>query len=288
MKDEIRTFLESPFSLDPASTEPTKTKKKSVSTKKKRKVALPPYIPFKSIYEQSDLSKLTERQRLMALKFQTNCDNANSLFLAVNCIYPKDEINKTNSKARDTSNIYMQSRSMRNKAIKGNKRHSRMMNNKLSKSPLKSKENNVNADAQMSYKVARGDITDGNKYQADTPGPVENHMINGNIDGSDQLVTENTPTFSIIKLKVAPLKIKLPFKMAITCANCKEDMCDLFKFLCWCHGRHRSCRYGNECLMLRNKLAFIIGARSCVCEAEESFYVQALAWGNLTCCRSLE
>lgn len=88
-------FLESPFSLDPIEinlkecTEEHNDNERSVTkkaTRKKRKERLPPYIPYKSIYEQSDLSKLTERQRIMALKFQTSSNNTNSLLLAVNDI----------------------------------------------------------------------------------------------------------------------------------------------------------------------------------------------------------
>lgn len=47
------------------------------------------YVPVKSIYEQEDLSKLTERQRILAARFHSMEGEASSLFLAVNNISEK-------------------------------------------------------------------------------------------------------------------------------------------------------------------------------------------------------
>ncbi|KAI5170417.1 hypothetical protein PAEPH01_1415 [Pancytospora epiphaga] len=92
--DEIRVFLESPLSLDPVDPEALKTSESIIKNyngqrqrKKKRKERLPPYVPFKSIYEQTDLSKLTERQRRMVMKFQDNKERVSNLFLEVHGIY---------------------------------------------------------------------------------------------------------------------------------------------------------------------------------------------------------
>lgn len=83
--EDIEMFLASPntLELDPdAILKPTRS-----IPKKKRKQRLPPYIPFKTVYEETDMSKLTERQKIMAMKFRTAEKNLNPLFLAANDIY---------------------------------------------------------------------------------------------------------------------------------------------------------------------------------------------------------
>lgn len=85
MQEDIRIFLESPRSLELVDEAPTvKTHK---AQKRNRRERLPPRIPFHNIYAQTDLSKLTERQRILAMKFQANRSRASSLFLAVNDLY---------------------------------------------------------------------------------------------------------------------------------------------------------------------------------------------------------
>lgn len=79
--DSIRVFLESPRTLEPISEIDIKPPRTRTL---KRKEKLPPYIPFKNIFEETDLSKLTERQRILALKYQSTEFKPSSLFLAVN------------------------------------------------------------------------------------------------------------------------------------------------------------------------------------------------------------
>lgn len=96
MKQNFKDFLESPNTLEPVSgTDIEKvqhsmlqrSKLFALANKRRKKIQkLPPFVPLKSIYEEQDLSKLTERQRILALKFQTVKDKASSLFLAVNNI----------------------------------------------------------------------------------------------------------------------------------------------------------------------------------------------------------
>lgn len=86
-KDEIRVFLESPCTNEFASEADIEQKHKMVPKKlRRRKQRLPPYVPFKSIYEESDMYKLTERQRIIAQKFKSAGSRVSSLFLAVNDI----------------------------------------------------------------------------------------------------------------------------------------------------------------------------------------------------------
>lgn len=83
--DDIRVFLESPRTHELVSETDTKMSgRRRRSSRRKEK--LPPYIPFRNVYEERDLSKLTERQRIMALKFQSASSHLSSLFLAVNDI----------------------------------------------------------------------------------------------------------------------------------------------------------------------------------------------------------
>lgn len=85
MKSEIKVYLESPQTL---AVEPvTKQVKQRRKATKKRKERIPKFVaPPQNIYLTTDYSKLTERQRLMALRFQSLKDKAKSLFLAVNNI----------------------------------------------------------------------------------------------------------------------------------------------------------------------------------------------------------
>lgn len=102
MEEDIRTFLESPSSLELASEiDLVKTHK----SRNKKRGKQPSCIPFRSVYAQTDLSKLTERQRILALKFQTNKLQVNSLFLAVNelAVPNKDRINSGNLNCKECS-----------------------------------------------------------------------------------------------------------------------------------------------------------------------------------------
>lgn len=94
MDKKIRNFIESPKTLELVSESctqvPTTTRKSIKKYKKKREGKLSTFVPLKSIYEETDLSKLTERQRILAIKFQTVGKNVNSLFLAVNNISASD------------------------------------------------------------------------------------------------------------------------------------------------------------------------------------------------------
>lgn len=82
MDKNIKVFLESPNTLELAN-EPKQQTKRQPKKKQARDI---PYSPLKSIYEEQDLSKLTERQKLLAIKFQSIGKQASNLFLAVNDI----------------------------------------------------------------------------------------------------------------------------------------------------------------------------------------------------------
>ncbi|ADM12330.1 uncharacterized protein Eint_092040 [Encephalitozoon intestinalis ATCC 50506] len=77
MIDKIRSFLPSPRSLEPL--EPLKKRVK-------RKERPSKCILSRSIYEETDLSRLTPRQRLLHQKYQENKNNVSSFFLLSNNI----------------------------------------------------------------------------------------------------------------------------------------------------------------------------------------------------------
>ncbi|TBU05245.1 hypothetical protein CWI36_0655p0020 [Hamiltosporidium magnivora] len=63
----------------PQSYEPIQNLKKNIKKKKtKKRKTLGKYVPFKSIYEQPDISKLTPRQQLMVLRYKNAITNAES------------------------------------------------------------------------------------------------------------------------------------------------------------------------------------------------------------------
>ncbi|ELA41266.1 uncharacterized protein VICG_01639 [Vittaforma corneae ATCC 50505] len=101
--DDIRVFLESPRTHELVSEADIKTSRGRKSNKRKEK--LPPYIPFRNIYEETDFSKLTERQKIMALKFQSASSRLSSLFLAVNDIAQANDSN-VSSKKKNLSIIH--------------------------------------------------------------------------------------------------------------------------------------------------------------------------------------
>ena len=70
MEKNIKTFLESPHSLEFPSEAELKRGKSRFQLKKKQE-KLPPFIPFKNIYQETDFSKLTERQKILAIKFKS-------------------------------------------------------------------------------------------------------------------------------------------------------------------------------------------------------------------------
>lgn len=267
MDDGIRVFLESPPSLEPASDGPCKGRRAPARPRRRRGAALPPYVPFTSVYEQSDLTRLTERQALMALKFQANRDSASALFLAVNGICPRD--------------------GAAGPATGENQR----------KGPRKTNLKMRTADAHDNSVYMQSKRADGRGM---LPGPAGGHSgrAGGAIEADTwdaefalctgaprEDATARMSALSLIRLRMAPLRVRLPFRPAVVCAGCREGICDLLRFLGWCSRRHRACRHGGECRRARDRLAFAVGRRLCVCEAERAFYAQALFWGNLACCR---
>lgn len=120
--DELRVFLESPVTNELVSELDMYTKernKQPIRRKNSRKQSkLPPYIPFRNIYEETDLSKLTERQRLMVQKFQSASAQVSSLFVAVNdlnlkSVKPKRKIKKARvEKAKCTENCIRDARQL--------------------------------------------------------------------------------------------------------------------------------------------------------------------------------
>jgi len=99
-EDDIRVFLESPCTHELRSEPDIKAKPAPVKRRVRRE-RLPPYIPFKSIYEERDMSKLTERQRIMASKFQSMDRQPSSLFLVVNDIMPRFPVTAGKDKDED-------------------------------------------------------------------------------------------------------------------------------------------------------------------------------------------
>lgn len=103
--DNIRVFLESPNTLEPVSE--LDIKKSDIRHFKKRKPVkekLPPYVPVKSIYLETDFSKLTERQKILAIKYQSHQSQINPLFLAVNDLKDISSVSETKHKrTKDTT-----------------------------------------------------------------------------------------------------------------------------------------------------------------------------------------
>lgn len=94
-EEDVRVFLESPFTHDFLSEADVKVDVKPAHRppkRRKRRERLPPYVPFRSIYEEKDFSKLTERQKVLALMFQSAQAQPSSLFLAVNDIAPVGQV----------------------------------------------------------------------------------------------------------------------------------------------------------------------------------------------------
>ncbi|AFN83817.1 hypothetical protein EROM_092030 [Encephalitozoon romaleae SJ-2008] len=88
MINEIKSFLPSPRSLE--SIEPIKKRAK-------RKERPSKHVLSKSIYEETDLSKLTPRQRVLHQKYQESKNNVTSFFLLSNNIL----INSTNHRPKE-------------------------------------------------------------------------------------------------------------------------------------------------------------------------------------------
>lgn len=81
MFEDIKTFLSSPPSLDPI--EPIK---KISRRRSRRRTGVSKCVLSKSIYEETDLSKLTPRQRILNQKYQKLKTQVTSLFLISNNI----------------------------------------------------------------------------------------------------------------------------------------------------------------------------------------------------------
>lgn len=76
----VKAFLSSPQSLEPVEPE------KSARKRRTRRTAHSKCILAKSIYEETDLSKLTARQRILHQRFQERRESASSFFLVSNNI----------------------------------------------------------------------------------------------------------------------------------------------------------------------------------------------------------
>jgi len=122
--DNIRVFLESPNTLEPVSE--LDIKKRDIRHLRKRKPGkekLPPYVPVKSIYLETDLSKLTERQKILAIKYQSHQSQINPLFLAVNDLKDMSSVSETKHKrVKDIIKTQPKMQGNKRKPVKGQKR----------------------------------------------------------------------------------------------------------------------------------------------------------------------
>lgn len=84
---DVRVFLESPNTLEYAAENNLKNKQLKIKSNKKAQNTFLTCstLPI-SIYLENDYSKLTERQKILALKFRANQNSLNPLFMAVNGI----------------------------------------------------------------------------------------------------------------------------------------------------------------------------------------------------------
>lgn len=247
LRDGIRTYLSSPLSFDAAYSgaqegcaaaccrAPPQPRRR-----RRRREALPPYIPYSSVYERSDLTGLTERQRIMALKFQTNVSNVSNLFLEVNGIYLQTGRGAPGKVAKsDDAPV--------NK--RGNKTRPGARNNRM------------------------------HKYlQVETKRRAGRRRADSGADGGAA-----GRAIEPVRLRARPLKIRLPFSARITCESCREDICDLLKFLNWACSTH-SCAGADGIRRVRSSLALLVGNRSCVCDLEDDLFNLAFEATDLDCC----
>lgn len=304
VKDGICTFLESPFSLDLFCPDAQECCKKvdsaSASTprrRKKRKEGLPPYIPYKSVYEQSDLSRLTERQRIMALKFQTNITNINKLFLEVNGIYLqakkggglcKETCPDAGKKGGVSGGCIEEKNGVFCTGVQDHGESGRVQVNKPGNKILSSADNN------RMYKFLQiSQSTKKHKGVAQNePGTLQASVFVSRrkkaglkTEGGSAILGAISDTCQIvpIRLKIKPLNVRLPFSSTVTCERCKKGICDLLKFFNWAHSVH-TCEYRGEIKQIRNRLVFLVGNSPCVCALERDFFDEAFKITDLECC----
>lgn len=116
MKEIVRTFLESPVSMelvDNNEFEKFRNKKRNIKSKKEK--LLP--VSFINLYERRDFEHMTQRKRNLVMKYLSKKNTLSSLFLAVNNIenVNKEELEDLSSnnelfleafKYRNEKNIY--------------------------------------------------------------------------------------------------------------------------------------------------------------------------------------
>ncbi|KAI4290870.1 hypothetical protein PAPHI01_0144 [Pancytospora philotis] len=246
----IAVYLESPVSLEPADPKEALRGQQSApaaprcARRRKRKEALPPYIPYRSIYVEQDLSKLTERQRIMALKFQSNRDKVSKLFLEVNGI-PSVGAAETGGAAAQFENLETPGGMHEPESASG--------------------QAGDGAEAYRPKLIEDGDlIARLEKYVAEARG--------------EEPAVEFT-----VKLKVQPRIIRLACANMVTCSRCRPGVLELVDMLGWLASKHRcSQRYQIECL--RNKVAQAAGLQQCICEFEEALYEEARKVAMSGCC----
>lgn len=251
-KDGIRIFLETPETLELAAPGSKNEKIKCFKRKQtsKRKEKLPPYIPYKSIFEEKYLSKLTERQKILALKYQTNVENASSLFIAVNDIRVEEKNNISNTKISDET-----------------------VNNR------KGSKKNINDD--KSKTEIHENPTESLRE------PCNKKLIEDRPMKHGQGVSKNMANEKYLHIKLRPKTLLhwMPFKTTINCEQCKEGVIDLLNYFGWIQKQHE-CKLTYKAKMQKIKLLSKMMKSKCICKIEEKFFIEAFSFNQANCCKT--
>lgn len=315
MNDAIRVFLESPRSLEPAGADDQKRRrgaaKACTQRRRRRREALPPYVARRSIYEEADFSKLTERQKLMVLRYRANCGSVNSLFKAMNGICQEQPRGECDA-AREDGAGHDNSTANTSNIKYGDAKQERILKSEIKIRKLKLKESTVgtqhmikesieaieNAGSNECTAINNSDVLDetteskemideGDSGSAGgcpqkTAAEDDASKEHGNSAAKQQETSEESALFD--GMGTEDPEPKQPPAMAVTCSGCKADICDLLQFLAWATEQHRSCEHSRRISRLRQRLAHLTGTASCVCDAERAFFEEAAAVGQLCCC----
>lgn len=274
--EEVRVFLESPKSLTLIDPSDIKCNIQSVPRqqpprkhRRKRRESLPPYIPYKSIYAQEDLSLLTERQRIMALKFQTNKDRVSSLFLEVNGIYLERNL--------PTARAKVPLRTATNSS-----------KNAFAKDVLVPNEAYIKHDETF----GPGEISESDSIKNANPlAPCNENstlistkriLVPGNAHHCE-IMAEELSRNIMITLQISPYIVRLPAQVMLQCTKCKADTLDLLNMLVWLADKH-DCQYKYQILSLYGKVFSLSRAQSCICVEEDVLYRLATILSEQECC----
>ncbi|TBU14243.1 hypothetical protein CWI40_110450 [Ordospora colligata] len=261
MKNRIKTFLPSPESL-----EIIKPLKKSNKARKERpsKQRL-----AKSIYDETDLSKLTPRQRILHQKYHQNKQNANNFFILSN-----------NISANSTERMISTEKTLKQSKLK-NKRSIKMfkiqalepVNKSRSDEVEEYNENSSDALAQESSYI-----------------PIEtSDLIKSEYEDLD---CEDSS--SMESLIIEPLCVESPFndtpiesklKNSKICIRCFKDAVRVYLKLENMHSIHR-CKLQKLIMVHKHKIRQNLKQKACfsIIKNDEMQFLYALE--NARCCTS--